>query len=514
MLGKYLRAPLSVAAVLSIAVSAAVPLVDAVTGASPAGATAGPIVYSSIPNTLPANVPSEGFQASQTAELGDEVGLTQTGYLQSANVGLSSWACQSGAWNTHDCSSAPGATFPVTMTFSVYAVVPGSPPSVDHAHPLETKTQTFNVPYRPSQSGICTGPLAGEWFNGADSNCYNGYLNTIQFDMSNATGPGVGQPLPSQVVWGVAFNTTTWGYAPIGTQACDSAPQGCAYDSLNVGLESAANTGTDVDPNGVFQNAALGSDYCNGMNPNAFRDDTPCWTGYVPMASLQLYPTTAPVISGQAVTVPEGNTTHDVTVPVTLDHPYSHTVTVQWRTAAQTAKAGSDFTTNSGTLMFAPGQTTPSTPLTVSVVGDPTVEPNEHFQVDLTNPSNASLVGNPKTLKYTVTLLNDDLPAMRANTVSVTEGSAATVTYTISQVYYQPITINLALHDGTAVAPGDYGPLPGPSITIPAQSKTATVVIPTNIDGVTEKSEFFTISGTSIEPTVTNGKVIIKSNNT
>jgi hypothetical protein len=281
---------------------------------------------------------------------------------------------------------------------------------------------------------------------------------------------------------------------------------------LNVGLSAAANTGTDVDPNGIFQNSATAGNYCSGSG-GTFRDDTPCWTGYVPMASLQLFPATAPVISSQSVTVPEGNGMHDVTVPVTLDHPYSHTVTVQYRTAAQTAHAGSDFTTASGTLTFAPGQTTPTSPLNVSILGDNTVEPNEHFQVDLTNPSNASLSGNPKTLKETVTLLNDDLPSMRASTVSVNEGASATVTYTISQVYYQPITINLALHDGTAVAPGDYGPLPGPSITIAAQSKIATVAIPTNIDGVTEKNEFFTVSGSGIEPTTT-GKVIIKANNT
>ena len=56
MLGKFLRAPLSVAVVLTIAATAGGPLYDTLTGASPAGATAGPVVYSSIPNTLPGNV--------------------------------------------------------------------------------------------------------------------------------------------------------------------------------------------------------------------------------------------------------------------------------------------------------------------------------------------------------------------------------------------------------------------------------------------------------------------------
>ena len=425
---------------------------------------------------------------------------------------MSSWACQSGAWNTDDCATTPGATFSEPVTFNVYAVDPG--PTVGSL--LETKTQTFNIPYRPSASGICTGAQAGEWFNGADSSCYNGFLNTIQFDMSNATGAGT--QLPSQVIWSVQYDTSQYGPNPYGSLPCETSAAGCPYDSLNVGLESAANTGTAIDPNGVFQNAALAGDYCDGGTGgvNVFRADTPCWTGYIPMASLQLYPATAPVISAAAVTVPEGNSgAHNVTVPVTLDHPYSHTVTVQWHTQAQSAAAGSDFTSASGTLSFAPGQTTPTSPIQVSVIGDTMVEPDQHFGVWLSNPTNASLVGSPKVLKDTVTLLNDDLPAMSANTVTAGEGSNTTITFKIAQVYYQPITINITTQNGSAVAPGDYGTPSASSITIPgtAGHLSATVSVPVNTDHVVEAREFFTVTGSSIDGSVT-GRVNIPKNST
>jgi hypothetical protein len=45
-------------------------------------------------------------------------------------------------------------------------------------------------------------------------------------------------------------------------------------------------------------------------------------------------------------------------------------------------------------------------------------------------------------------------------------------------------------------------------------AKSATVTIPTHVDGVTEKGEYFTVSGSSIEPMPTFGKVIINANNT
>ena len=64
-------------------------------------------------------------------------------------------------------------------------------------------------------------------------------------------------------------------------------------------------------------------------------------------------------------------------------------MTVNYATANGTATAGSDYVAASGTLTFAPGVAT--RPMTVSVNGDTTSEPNETFVVTLSSPTNAVL---------------------------------------------------------------------------------------------------------------------------
>ena len=88
-----------------------------------AAAVADTPLYDSIPDPLPGNVPSVGFQATQTAELGDRIRFAGTNRnLQSVTVTMSSWACQTGAWENGNCASAPGATFSHPITFTISEV--------------------------------------------------------------------------------------------------------------------------------------------------------------------------------------------------------------------------------------------------------------------------------------------------------------------------------------------------------------------------------------------------------
>jgi hypothetical protein len=87
---------------------------------------------------------------------------------------------------------------------------------------------------------------------------------------------------------------------------------------------------------------------------------------------------------------------------VQLSHPASTAVTVSYATADGTANAGSDYQAASGTLTFAPGQTTRT--IDVQVIGDATVEPDETFTVRLTNSSGATI----SVPTATGTILNDD----------------------------------------------------------------------------------------------------------
>ena len=74
---------------------------------------------------------------------------------------------------------------------------------------------------------------------------------------------------------------------------------------------------------------------------------------------------------------------------VTLSPASSQTVTVAHQTENVTALAGSDYTASSGTLTFAPGQTTRT--VLVRVTGDTAVEANETVRVRLSSPSGAAL---------------------------------------------------------------------------------------------------------------------------
>lgn len=91
------------------------------------------------------------------------------------------------------------------------------------------------------------------------------------------------------------------------------------------------------------------------------------------------------------VSMPVGNAgTTPFAFAITLSAPSPLTVTVNYATTDGTATvADADYQATSGTLTFAPGETTKT--VTVLVDGDSKVEPDETFTVALTNPGNATI---------------------------------------------------------------------------------------------------------------------------
>jgi serralysin len=87
---------------------------------------------------------------------------------------------------------------------------------------------------------------------------------------------------------------------------------------------------------------------------------------------------------------------------VTLSAASSAPVTVNYGTANGTAAAGSDYNAQSGTLTFAPGQTTKT--IAIIVKGDLRREADETFFVNLSNGVGAQLQDN----QGVGTILNDD----------------------------------------------------------------------------------------------------------
>ncbi|MBD2556838.1 S8 family serine peptidase [Aphanizomenon flos-aquae FACHB-1290] len=89
-------------------------------------------------------------------------------------------------------------------------------------------------------------------------------------------------------------------------------------------------------------------------------------------------------------TVVEGITSpQNVTYTVTLSGDSTETVTVQYATVNNTAIAGSDYTTTSGTLTFDPGVT--SQDIIIPILNDSLNEAQETFNLTLSSPTNAQL---------------------------------------------------------------------------------------------------------------------------
>jgi hypothetical protein len=111
-----------------------------------------------------------------------------------------------------------------------------------------------------------------------------------------------------------------------------------------------------------------------------------------------------PTLSINDVSITEGNRgTKLLTFTVTLSAQSEKWISVNYATADGTAKtADHDYQVTSGTLSFAPGQTTAT--FSVVIYGDKKKEPNETFVVNLSGASEATIVDGVGI----GTILNDD----------------------------------------------------------------------------------------------------------
>ena len=243
-------------------------------------------IYNSIPSPLPGNVLSTGLEASASNELGDGLIFT-TGSnraLTTVKVVFSSFACTNGNWyipagTTGYCYTTPGTTFSQAVTLNIYAVNGTSPGAL-----LATTTQSFPIPYRPSSDAANCGPtgtLGGdgeEWYSAADNACYHGIATIGTFDLSSFH-----LVLPSQVIVGITYNTTHYGYHPVGeAAACFTSNSGCPYDSLNVSTDGSPFLGTNIDPDSIYAYYTNPAESCSLTTSGSFEIDTSCWTNEHP----------------------------------------------------------------------------------------------------------------------------------------------------------------------------------------------------------------------------------------
>jgi Calx-beta domain-containing protein/VCBS repeat protein len=190
------------------------------------------------------------------------------------------------------------------------------------------------------------------------------------------------------------------------------------------------------------------------------------------------------------VTVTEGNTgTASATFTVTLSAASTQTVTVAYATGNDTASAGSDYQSATGTLTFAAGER--SKTVTVPVIGDRLGEPNETFFDNLSSPTNATIADGQG-----VGTIVDDEPRISISDVTKAEGTNGqttlfTFTVTLSAAYDQAVTMSFQTVNGTAKAnQGDYIARTG-TLTFAPGETTKTITIEVKGDTKTEANETF-----------------------
>ena len=176
-----------------------------------------------------------------------------------------------------------------------------------------------------------------------------------------------------------------------------------------------------------------------------------------------------------------------VALPVTLSAGVPHEVRVRYDTANGTAAAGPDYVAASGTLVFAPGQT--SATIQILVIGDTRNEADETLLVNLSAAAGA-LVADSQAAALVAD--DDPLPLLSVAPASVAEGTidSASLSFVVSlsAPSGRTVTVQYTTTDGTAAAGSDYTAKSG-TLTFQAGTTQQTVNVPVATDAAAEADE-------------------------
>ncbi|MBT9609226.1 MAG: type I secretion C-terminal target domain-containing protein [Aquabacterium sp.] len=271
-----------------------------------------------------------------------------------------------------------------------------------------------------------------------------------------------------------------------------------------------------------------------GLTPNA--------AGSVPDATLRIHVIDAqpalPAMSIDSVTVNEGAGV--ATFTISLDQPATQPVTVTYTSRSGTAVVGTGEGTDAGvvtqTVTIPTGNT--SVDVTVPIANDGTYERSETFQVVLSQPVNATIAqgtgtgtildDGTGTLGLNQTAADDDRPAVQiAAGPAVVEGQPAVFTLSLTHPSNFPVDVALKLLTG-AVDPvtgqgqyitpgvdstplevlnpttGQWEPLSGALVFQPGTTSLQ-VRVPTLNDGAVEGTEIVGLQATATGDTVPGG---------
>jgi hypothetical protein len=204
----------------------------------------------------------------------------------------------------------------------------------------------------------------------------------------------------------------------------------------------------------------------------------------------------APALAISNATVTESDTgaSVDTTFTVSLSAASGRSVFVNYTTQAATATSPADFASDSGTLFFAPGETTKT--VTVSVEGDLLNEAVETYNVVLSAPVGATIAD--ATGVGTITD-NDPLPnvSIAAPAAPTEEPDAGTIAMTFTVALSTPsgrtVTVAYATANNTATAGSDYNAAMG-TVTFAPGETTKSITVAVRGDTTNEPNETFLVN--------------------
>ncbi len=182
-----------------------------------------------------------------------------------------------------------------------------------------------------------------------------------------------------------------------------------------------------------------------------------------------------------------------VTINVTRTLGTAAAATVDFNTADGTASNGEDYVHVSGTLHFAPGETTKS--FIVPVLDDALDEDEESVTLRLSNPTGGITLGARNTASLDIA--DDDEPPqfLPGNPVVVAEGNSGMVSAVfnirLSAASGKVITVSYGTLNGSAQSPEDFQTVSGMLVFNPGETSKS-VAVPVNGDTQPENDETFT----------------------